>query len=428
MGRPPGYVALNWPDMRLRKRVRMTQRLGAGEKSLDDAAPCVAFVASYDGPGYFAASARGSPSGYMADLAEGLTRLGLPFEVLAARDSDPSADPPFVKRAWLAGRPLTVLRALVSTRARIIHVQHEPMMYGGAVASLLVPALVWAAALFLRKRVVVTLHSVVDPGEISPEFCERTGHRRWLAGLARAGLRATYVLLSAGAAVIVHAEIFKRRLRDGWRVSCRRIEVVEHWVPSLPPLEAREGSRERLGLPREGRLVLFFGYVSFYKGLDKLIDAWERIAASDSHLHLVVAGGTNSKREHDPAYMRHYSALRERALRTGAATWLGFVPGTELGRLFGAVDLMVLPYTELLAISGPMFVAASYGVPVLASTVLRPILPVGVPTTELDPATLAARIRETVRVREPACFAALRDRRTVADASRGHLELYLSLI
>jgi glycosyltransferase involved in cell wall biosynthesis len=50
----------------------------------------------------------------------------------------------------------------------------------------------------------------------------------------------------------------------------------------------RETARARLGL--EGEVVLFFGYIRRYKGLDPLLEAWREARARRPAATLVVAG------------------------------------------------------------------------------------------------------------------------------------------
>jgi D-inositol-3-phosphate glycosyltransferase len=121
----------------------------------------------------------------------------------------------------------------------------------------------------------------------------------------------------------------------------------------------RETARAHLGL--EGDVVLFFGYVRRYKGLDTLLEAWPRVRARRPAT-LVVAGEFYE----DAA---PYRALAEAAGgEPGVRLLERYIPDEEVEALFKAADLVVLPYRSATQ-SGVTHVAYALGVPVLTTDV-----------------------------------------------------------
>ena len=108
------------------------------------------------------------------------------------------------------------------------------------------------------------------------------------------------------------------------------------------------------------RLVLFLGRINFKKGLDLLVDAFDRLAKRDPDVHLVIAG------PEDPDYAAQVrNWVRERGL-TERITFTGMLMGRDKLAAFHAAELFVLPsYSENFAIATAEALAC--GVPVVIS-------------------------------------------------------------
>lgn len=137
-------------------------------------------------------------------------------------------------------------------------------------------------------------------------------------------------------------------------VARRRLERIPHPV--------FESSADRAPSPPAGTTLLFFGLIRHYKGLDVLLRALPRLRKAVPAARLVVAG-----RPLEPA-----EPLRALAASLGAADaveWrLRYVEEPELGELFDAAALVVLPYRELDA-SGVLATALGRGRPAVVTDV-----------------------------------------------------------
>jgi D-inositol-3-phosphate glycosyltransferase len=161
---------------------------------------------------------------------------------------------------------------------------------------------------------------------------------------------------------------------DGYLVMSESVEADAHrLLPGAPvrrvphPVYAQYGAggltqdaaRARCGLT--GDVLLFFGFVRHYKGLDILIDALPAVL-SQRKLTLVVAGEF-----YEPA-----GPIEEkiRALGIGAHVRLEnrYVPDEEVGALVAAADVVVLPYRSATQ-SGVVLVAYAGGCPVISTRV-----------------------------------------------------------
>jgi glycosyltransferase involved in cell wall biosynthesis len=164
-----------------------------------------------------------------------------------------------------------------------------------------------------------------------------------------AGQRRLYERMDA---IVVHSEHGAARLRDELRLDPARIHVIPHGPlhelarqprDAAPPPELRRG---------DGPIVLFFGLIRPYKGVDVLLDAWRR-AERPPGARLWIAGMPRMPIAVD-------APDADAALR--------FVSGAELAGAFRAADLVVLPYREIDQ-SGVLYTALAFGKPMLLTDV-----------------------------------------------------------
>jgi glycosyltransferase involved in cell wall biosynthesis len=121
----------------------------------------------------------------------------------------------------------------------------------------------------------------------------------------------------------------------------------------------REEARAALGL--RGDVILFFGFVRHYKGLDTLLDAMPKVLARRK-VTLVVAG----------EFYEPVQATKERIERLGIGEHVRlydrYLADEEVRRLFAAADVCALPYRSATQ-SGVIQIAYAAGCPVIITRV-----------------------------------------------------------
>jgi glycosyltransferase involved in cell wall biosynthesis len=150
-------------------------------------------------------------------------------------------------------------------------------------------------------------------------------------------------------AIVVHSEHGRDRMMHELGVDPARVHVIPHGVfahladvpPQAPPFQT------------DRPVVLCFGLMRPYKGIDVLLAAWQGIEDAE----LWVAG---------------MPRMDISALRAAAPPNVRFVPrfitDSELPAYFQRADLVVLPYREIDQ-SGVLFTALAFGKPLLLSDV-----------------------------------------------------------
>ncbi|MDE2996386.1 MAG: glycosyltransferase [Bacteroidota bacterium] len=116
---------------------------------------------------------------------------------------------------------------------------------------------------------------------------------------------------------------------------------------------------EQLGLPPDRRVMLFFGLVRHYKGVDILVDALSRM---QSDALLIVAGEWYEDRAKVDAMIRA-QGLADRVRLVDR-----YIPDPEVGAYFSAADVVVQPYRHATQ-SGVVQTAFHFGCPVVVSGV-----------------------------------------------------------
>jgi glycosyltransferase involved in cell wall biosynthesis len=126
-----------------------------------------------------------------------------------------------------------------------------------------------------------------------------------------------------------------------------------------PPIRKDE-ARRLLGLQDE-RILLFFGYVRKYKGLDVLLQAMTAVLKA-MRVRLLVAG------EFYDDETRYRSIVEEHRLNNDVVFYSDYLPNDRVGLYFSAADAVVLPYRSATQ-SGIAQIAYNFDKPVIATNV-----------------------------------------------------------
>jgi glycosyltransferase involved in cell wall biosynthesis len=318
----------------------------------------VALIAPYPPRGVRHGGHSGVAS-YTANLAHGLVEHGVDVTVIAPElPGDPAEytdGAVAVRRAFpLGGRAMpSALAAARATGARLVHVQWELFLYGRAGPLGLLPALARSRVGRSAAPVVTTLHQVVDPATVDHRYARlhRLAVPSPVARLGIAGLQAA--ITTTATATIVHEEPFRRVVP--------RSTVIPHGIEKVGPMD-RLAARARLGLDGNRLVVVCFGFVAPYKGVELLLDAagW-----TGPDVAVVVAGGDHPRMGGEQGF-----AAELRARYGDVARFTGWVPDDDVPAWFAAADLALFPYPKPFSSSGALALALAHGTPVLLSPAL----------------------------------------------------------
>ncbi|MDD4606791.1 MAG: glycosyltransferase family 4 protein [Patescibacteria group bacterium] len=162
--------------------------------------------------------------------------------------------------------------------------------------------------------------------------------------------------------IIVHAENNKQDLIDNFNIPANKIDVIFHGnflnVVKLQSELTFLEARRMLGLEQNNFIILFFGNVRPYRGLDVLIKAMVYLRKY-SNIKLVIAG-----KIHDFEITQDLIDLFK--VRESTDFHLNYISLDEVHKYFYAADVVVLPYHKIYQ-SGAIQLAYSFGRPVIST-------------------------------------------------------------
>ena len=230
------------------------------------------------------------------------------------------------------------LRALVRPPA-IIHIQYLPLLRWP------VPFDLWFVQLCRRRgsALVLTVHDLL-PHDTADRYA--------------AIFRGVYAQMDA---LICHSDHVAGRLQSEFGVDPEKVHVIPHgpFFYDLPPLE-NDDVRSKYGIPAHRQIVLWQGIIFPYKGLDLLVDAWQRVERNAPDAHLVIVG-TGS-----PELLEALRAQVQRLRLNNVTLDLRFTSTAELVAIYRAADIVVYPYRAITT-SGALATGLSLGRAVIAS-------------------------------------------------------------
>lgn len=242
-------------------------------------------------------------------------------------------------------------------------------------------------------------------------------------------LEAVYTLCDA---LVVHyesnrAELLRRYPRlDPDRVFVVPLIVGKSYPP--PPHATRELARRDLGLPPDAPVLLFFGGIRRYKGVDLLAQAFPRARALRPDLHLLVIGRPET--DEDAAPLETLRTLPNVLVHSD------YVPFDDVWRYHLAADVTVFPYRNIYG-SAALTNAMEYGNPAIVtdvSTLPETIGDAGWIVPPEDPDALAAMMlaatadRDRGRVMGERGAAIIRERHSAAVVAEQTIALYQYLL
>ncbi len=206
----------------------------------------------------------------------------------------------------------------------------------------------------LRRRgipIVLTAHNAVphDRGN------EGTQHSIWMQQNADL--------------VIVHGENLKQAVIAQANIDPDNVHVIPHGNYSPIALQLNKWNRERarasFDLQDSECVILFFGYIKPYKGLDVLIESCEALKNQGSRFKLMIAGPADNS-FYEPGNIA--DQLRKAGLDANTIRDVGYIPMENISRYFHAADIVAMPYRSG-SQSGVLQLAYAYAKPVVVTDV-----------------------------------------------------------
>jgi len=218
-------------------------------------------------------------------------------------------------KAWNFAEALKVIKIIRRWSPDIVHIQYPTQGYGTGKLPWVLPTI----SFLMGKRVVQTWHGGYGDG-------------------IRDLVKFLFKIVIPGPIVVVYLryeKIFHRRLR--WALRKKRPVFIPN-ASSIPRVDLSDQEKNVLKgqyLKKQKRLVVFFGFVYPYKGVELLFEIAD--PATD---RIVIAGEIDEEGDYAHEIMK--CASTESWI--GKMTVTGFLPAADVAALLAVADAVVLPF------------------------------------------------------------------------------------
>jgi len=255
----------------------------------------------------------------------------------------------FAKKLWkLAVYYARLMRYAAHSKPRILHILWNNKI------ELFDRTILMAYYKLCGKKIAFTAHNVNQARRDAKDSL-----------LNRLTLRIQYGLCDH---IFVHTKKMKDELCQDFGAAEKAVTVIRHPVNNAFPdtnLTPSEAKRQ-LGLQENEKAVLFFGRIRPYKGIEHLLSAFHLLAANQSAYRLIIAGEPKKGSEE---YRNEIEQTAKTEFTPGQILLkIQFIPDEEMELYLKAADVLVLPYKKIFQ-SGVLFLAYSFGLPVVATDV-----------------------------------------------------------
>ena len=246
-----------------------------------------------------------------------------------------------VKRRLTWYNPFTWFREAMFTGADLLHAQWWSLPLA------IIYGCICAIFKLRGKPVVFTVHNVL--GHERSQLFETAS--RWLFKL--------------GDHFIVHTQEGRRQMEASYGISWDCISVISHGSLDfhVKNYMDRDTIRQEFGIDPGHKVILLFGAVRPYKGVDTVLKAFSKVLPEVPDALLMVAGKLWQNWE---PYQELMNTL---AIADSVKTFLEYIPSGEVYKYFEAADLVILPYHHFDSQSGVGGTALSFRKPMIVSDV-----------------------------------------------------------
>lgn len=132
--------------------------------------------------------------------------------------------------------------------------------------------------------------------------------------------------------------------------------ITDHLPQAIP----QEKAREALGWPQDKKIVLFFGLIRKYKGLNLLIEAFSKIPLNRSDVILAIVGEAYEPKQ------KYTELIRKLNLKERIICDFNYANSQKASQVFCAADVVAQTYTSATQ-SGVTPLAYHFKTPLLVS-------------------------------------------------------------
>ncbi len=256
-----------------------------------------------------------------------------------------------VKRIWKRNNIFSLFTSIISLlneKTNNIYISYEINMVGGPLINILFLSLL-SLVKISGKKIVFIPHQVVE------DFTTLEG-TSFKSTVLNGMKTLLFQYISFISTRIITFEEYLRQLLPNINKTLTIPLAVEN-LKKIDKIQARN----QLKIKQNEFVILFFGFISPYKGIEDLLKGYNRKDGL-----LILAGDGNPNHMNKKPYQKYVSDIKLDAQKKGALT-PGFIDESDIQTYYAAADVVVLPYRIFFSSSFPLSLAFSYEKPVLIS-------------------------------------------------------------
>jgi len=131
--------------------------------------------------------------------------------------------------------------------------------------------------------------------------------------------------------------------------------IYDHFGKKTDKIEARK----ELKIPDNKKVLLFFGFIRDYKGLDILIDSFSKL---NNEYHLIIAGEVYG------SFEKYKDQIDKIPNKENISLFNDYIPDDKVPLFFSASDVCILPYKSATQ-SGITYISYHFDLPIIATDV-----------------------------------------------------------
>ncbi len=189
------------------------------------------------------------------------------------------------------------------------------------------------------------------------------------------------ILFGLGDHFIVHSSSNKRQLTGYFNIPGDKVSIIPHGPLDLhvKGYSDRQKIRSEFGFNQQDKVILLFGAIRPYKGIDTALHAFSEVVKQLPEARLLIAGKLWER------WDRYEDIISDLNISDYIKKHFEYIPSNEVEKFFLAADLVLLPYHHFdsqsgvgataLAFNKPMIVTETGGLPELVADMMYIVPP-----------------------------------------------------
>ena len=269
-----------------------------------------------------------------------------------------------IKRLWHQGRinPFKLFKEIVKIKPDVVHIQYVLGAKYGKGPYLLNPFLFMLFLRIARCQLLITIHDIIPLNKLYCTFKEMFKNHPVSSFLYSVSYRlATTFMCKVASKIIILDQGTKKWAIEQYGYSKNKITIIPHGMLKEAEYITAKQAKKALGINEKWNVLLFFGKIHPRKGIEYTIKALPYVLKKHPNTLLLIAGSySNTWKKESKSYVYLLKQMtKSLGIENRTLFEIKFF-GKEIPMIFGAADIVLLPYAVPYGASGVIKLAATY--------------------------------------------------------------------